>query len=935
MIFKKLFRAKHLSPDPQVRIQAIETLDNQVSEQKSILHELAFNDADPKVSLAALQKLDSFVLWYKMSEIAKNDLVRRKSVQYVETILLSEENTALTGEQRRNYVLEVKDNGLLEKIILQPWVQSDSELTIVLLAKIDRPLLKDKVFLNTQNEALQLAILDTLKDVSSNRKLLNKFVKKNPTKAVKTKAEERLSLWLKLEKIPVEVEQKVTMLLSRLLTLKDSQDFEYAQQKQNEFSQDYAKLSSNFEYLNETKLSEIQQKYADISAKVNRNIELLKPLWLAQQAELELQRSVDSITAEVEILLEKVRSDLESRISEITIEEVESFKQSLMAGSEKLLQLIHQIPANEQFKHKQLEDLNNQVNSDLSTINNLPDFQEKIKTAQTMLEELEALALPNDTSQVDAAQEHLNESNQKWRALIGESQSLLPSQLFERWNKQSKAWKKVITDLRKELSSELTRCRNKLKVVDSLVRQGKFKAAMGLYQKVQVWFDNLNEKQQAQLQKTFLNVQQQIENLKDWQDYISAPRKPALLKELQSLIDNPLEIEAQSKSIKGLRSQWNSLGKTGTESDKALNDAFEVAIEAAFAPCREHYDQQQKLRDSNLQLKKQLLADVEGLTTSDIPIMELAKQLRHVQQAWRSIGEVDFKLRNELHDNFQTLVEPLKAKVNEFYNENALQKQTLLDQAKQLIDLEPISEAIEQAKKLQQKWKTIEHAGRKAEAELWQAFRQANDNLFAKRAELNQQHKLEIKQHIEQVELQIDVLKTNLSQAKDKGELRAALQEVPAVKDLLKSLPSSTRKELEHEVNGLFEQQKQKVSELSKNEKSKEYIQLFDALRSWEQGASKPDVTELRKQWQSGFSNDSPTIDRDDITLKMEVIADKPSPVSEQNKRKQVQMQLMAQKLQSGDSLELNALLLDWIKGGELRATDKQLLERVERVFVS
>ncbi|MEP2654046.1 MAG: DUF349 domain-containing protein [Paraglaciecola sp.] len=935
MIFKRLFRAKHLSPDPLVRIEAIETLNNQASEQKSILHELAFNDAEPKVSLAALHKLDSFVLWYKMSEIAKNELVRRKSVQYVETVLLSEDNTILTASQRRNVVLEVKDNALLEKIILQPWVQNDAELVITLLAKVDRPLLRDKVFLNTQNETLQFEILSSLKDVASNRKLLNKFIKKTPTLAVKSKAKELLSLWLKLEKIPVETEQKVTMLLSCLLALKDSQDFEYVQIRQQELNQEYTNLAVNFDKLNETKVSEIQQKYIDISSKVDRNFEMLKPVWMAQQAKLELKSAVDTITADVERHLQAISTELDTRISEISSGEVDSFKQTLRQSSSAVQDLISQAPADEQKKHKQLESLNNRVNSTLNTLSHLPEFQVKIHAVRVMLEQFEGLALPSDSSQVDASQEHLNDVNQKWRALNGGNHSQLPNELIVRWNKQSKSWGKAIADLRTELSSELNRCRNKLKSIDSLVRQGKFKAAMGLYRKVTVWFDRLNEKQQAQLHKTYSDVQQQIENLKDWQDYICAPRKPALLKEVDRLIANPLNIGAQAKAIKVLRSQWNSLGKTETESDQVFNDAFEVAIEAAFSPCREHYDEQQKQREANLQLKMQVLADLKGLSKADSSIMELAKKLRHVQQTWRNIGEVDFKLRKELYEKYQTLVAPLKLKISEFHNDNAKQKQTLLNQARLLIELEPITEAIEQAKKLQEKWKSIEHAGRKAEADLWQAFRQANDNLFTKRAELNQQHKLEVKEQIKQLKLKVSTLKSNLTEAKGKAELILALQDAPAVRESLTSLPSSIRNELESEINGLFENQKKKLSELTKNEKSKEYVRLFEALRCWEQGANKPDVTDLRKNWQSGFTKAPALADRDEITLKMEVIADKPSPVSEQSKRKQVQMELMAHRLQTGDSLELNTLLVDWIKGGELSETDKPLLERVERVFVS
>jgi hypothetical protein len=130
MIFKHLFRSKHQNPDPQVRLQAIESLNKQHSQHKTILHELAFNDSDGGVSLAALHKLDSFVLWYKMSEISKNDRVLKKAQQVVENILLDQQNEALTEQVKRQFMLETRDIGLIEKLLGQQWIQQDSELAM-------------------------------------------------------------------------------------------------------------------------------------------------------------------------------------------------------------------------------------------------------------------------------------------------------------------------------------------------------------------------------------------------------------------------------------------------------------------------------------------------------------------------------------------------------------------------------------------------------------------------------------------------------------------------------------------------------------------------------------------------------------------------------------------------------------------------------------
>ncbi|MFT2091282.1 DUF349 domain-containing protein [Paraglaciecola sp. 2405UD69-4] len=936
MIFKKFFQAKHLSPDPNVRIKAIENLDSKISEQKSILHELAFNDADTKVSLAALQRLDSFVLWYKMSEIAKNELVKRKSIQLVETVLLSDTDTSLTSTERRNFILEVKDSSLINKLLMQPWVQQDTKLAISLLDKIDKPLLRDKLLTNTQNEELQIAILDSLHDETSNRKLLNKFIKKASTNTVIEKAENLLSSWIKLEKIPLEVEKQVTMLLSRLLTLKDNQNLEYTEKLQEELNSEYSELAESFSHLDETKRGEIQQKYLDITNKVNRNIELLRPIWVAQQAELALQKSIETVTNSVESYVAEVKAELDSRLAEISLDELDAFKGKLTLLGTELIQLISQAPASERGLHQHLEQLNNTVNKYVHTLSHLPELQQQIASAQQLVEKLEAQALPESANQLDEAQAYLNELSQNWRSLTAQSTELFPSELVGRWHKVNKLWNKTIAEFRKELNADLTRCRNKIKAVDSLVRQGKFKAAMGLYQKVQAWFGNLNEKQQGQLQKAFTNVQEQIENLKDWQDYIAAPRKPILLKEAESLIAQPLQVDAQSAAIKRLRSQWNSLGKTLSESDQALNDAFDKALEAAFVPCREFYDKQQKERENNYQLKQQVLDTLRNLPGEDaMTVTELSKVLRTQQQVWRDIGEVDYKVRNDLYDEFRTLITPLKQKVNAFYSDNAQKKQMLVDKAKSLLELDSIHEGIEQAKVLQAKWKDIGHAGRKAEAQLWQGFRDANDRLFSKNAELIQLQRSEVKAQLEDLQQQVFVLESRLNAATNKSELKASLDGISDIQSALSELATGPRRKLENQVNNLISKQKSRLYDFSNIEKNQEYVQLFDVLRDWQEGANLPEIGELRKKWQSGFTDSSSSIDREKLTLKMEVLADKPSPDSEQAKRKQIQMELMAQKLQSGEHLELNTLLVDWIKGGELSLADKPLLERVERVFVS
>jgi hypothetical protein len=90
----------------------------------------------------------------------------------------------------------------------------------------------------------------------------------------------------------------------------------------------------------------------------------------------------------------------------------------------------------------------------------------------------------------------------------------------------------------------------------------------------------------------------------------------------------------------------------------------------------------------------------------------------------------------------------------------------------------------------------------------------------------------------------------------------------------------------------------------------------------------------LSKQWQQCFRELTENSDRHDLTIKMEIVAQQDSPEQDAEKRQSIQMQLMAQKLQSGDSLDLTSLLKDWIKVGCLSNSDITLLKRIEPLFV-
>lgn len=932
MIFSSLFRPKHQDPNPQVRINAIAKLSITAPEQKSVLHELAFNDPDANVSLAALNKLDSFVLWYKMAQTAKNERVAKKSQQMIEQVLLSEQNDKINQQEKRTFIEECTDNKILEKLVMQPWLQNELDLAVLLLDKLGKPQLSRQVLFSTKNVDLQVKLFESVDDESG----LNKVLKKISTTKIKQAAQQKLDDLLVSKHLPLEVDKETRLVLARLLALKDSDDLSYIEQQRCNLLERYHHLAAQFSCLPHSSKQNFEDKFADVSRKLDVLVATLKPIWQRQQASVELQRSVQQVSEQAQILLAKISTQVHENITEITPEQHNELEQQLDSNLQQVQTMIVELANDAESPRRQLEKLNNQLLSAQNTLHSLPEFQLAIEEANILMDKLDGLALPNDISQLDAAEQHLNDMQHQWKKLTRPFTEHWPDTTKKRWLEQQKRWQQANKGLRDKLLSDVNRCRNKIRTVDSMVSQGKFKLAMGIYEKVAFWYEALPEKHKDQLERQFSKVKEQIENLKDWQDYIAAPRKPILLAEAEALAAKPLVIEEQAKKIKALRQQWNSLGILDSESDQALNKSFEDTIELAFAPCRDFYNQQELQRSTNLAVKQKLIESLNVLSAKMLPEADLVKQIRVVQKQWQALGEVDYKKREEINQQYQNHLTPLKERINRYYQDNAEQKQQLLSKSQQLLELDDVNEAIEQAKKLQDKWKTIEHAGRKAEADLWPAFREANDKIFAKLNVQKQQEKQAVSSQIEQANSLLIAMQEQISKAQDKASLAASLEAQSDISSLLNALPARARSSLEKILDTNLQAQQAKLIEFEQNRQQQQFHDLFTALKEWKEEPSLPALVQsLPGVWQRCFKNvsNTPEMDRHTLTIVMEIVSERESPKADSAKRKEIQLQLMAEKLQHGENKSLEELLKDWIKVGPLGEKEPPLLKRLEKTL--
>jgi hypothetical protein len=104
---------------------------------------------------------------------------------------------------------------------------------------------------------------------------------------------------------------------------------------------------------------------------------------------------------------------------------------------------------------------------------------------------------------------------------------------------------------------------------------------------------------------------QQLDNklneLKQWKDYAVAPKRIELIDEMETLIGSTEEPKVLADRIKSLQQEWRTISKGILSDAPAEWERFHQVSQAAYQPCREYFEAQAKLRQENLENRKAVL----------------------------------------------------------------------------------------------------------------------------------------------------------------------------------------------------------------------------------------------------------------------------------------------------------------------------------------
>ena len=853
MIFKHLFTPKWKHPKQQVRLEAIENLD--VERDATILNALALEDSSAEIRKKALTKINDLVLWWQAYK--QDQSLKELAEQHISSAVLSDEST-LSSQIKNEYIERFAPVKTLEKLA---FAEKELQVRAKLLKRLANPKLVEKAFKEGSTE-LQMYLVEQVITHQLVKSLV-KHAQGDAKVALETHIEnERLAI-----EMPLQVQNDTRVILAKLNALREKQDFAVV-------TQQYAELTNQWQALELTWLSPEQRdtvaaKYTMLTDKLNELVNQLQAEHDQQQQRLALQQRQLLALANLEALSDEIENALQ-----LGLETPEQIQQDWLEA--KVAQAQDSLAQSELPDNAQQLQITTRLTSLFKQVAKLPELSEAISAFKAALTELTNISTDDiEQTNYDDAERHFNQAHKAAKAPLAQLPKTLQGPFKAQLAQQQQRWNTAVAPISDKLTKNQQLAARKGRDVKRLIEQGRFNVAFGVFKGFIELYESLTPNSQQSLEKLKADLEQQLDNARDWQKYASAPKREELLSEITALLEQPCtDAKSRASEVKTLRRRWNELGRLDTEQEQAQGKEFDDKIELLFAPCRDYFAELEQQREaSKLErdaiIKQMTLLNETDTTHDGFDWKEFESQYNRINKVWRNAGNVEPKVYRALQTQYKAQQQQVFNTLNTFHKGNAAAKNELVEQAQQLAQSDDLASACQQLKELQQQWQSIGFAGVKAENALWQKFRQFNDVTFAKRSE-------EFAQHKEQQAADNAVITSQLVELED--ALAAVSQKAQLLDLRTKVVALESSKELNNRIQKLLTNIDDKLTAVSEQAAQADFAALFSALQNQQA---------IPAQWQSNVGTQLSVAQ---LLVRMEILANVSSPEGISRMAEQVAM---------------------------------------------
>ncbi|SFM44249.1 DUF349 domain-containing protein [Marinobacter zhejiangensis] len=464
--------------------------------------------------------------------------------------------------------------------------------------------------------------------------------------------------------------------------------------------------------------------------------------------------------------------------------------------------------------------------------------------------------------------------------------------------------------------------------LEQALESRQLKESRQLFKKAQQTQKNLDKRHARSLQARLQLLAGQLHDLNDWQGFATSPKQQALCEQMEYLAEQPMEPEAKAERIKELQTEWRKLGGS---SDRTLWDRFKKASDAAYEPCKAYFSAKSDLKQSNLDKRGLICDELDNFVTnsdlSDADWKAVDQILRTARDEWKAAWPVEFRDNRSVQKRFDSLLKRLEAPLNAEREKNEALKQAIIERAEALVELEPLAEAMNQAKALQGEWQAVGITRHREDRKLWKAFRSACDRIFERRdaeRSTQQQQTEAADKHLEEV----------LGQT---AEVNATQASAAAIAEALKTLDTVAGQRLSRPMSERLSSERARLKSL------KEQQALADRIASWHHyiDASQDNPAELSapEAW-ARRSSALDTLSARELVIRAEILSEVPSPDQDQALRMEIQVKRLSDGLGGGQTEsnhadQLESLVAYWCLGLDHSDRQPEMATRLKQALTA
>ena len=236
--------------------------------------------------------------------------------------------------------------------------------------------------------------------------------------------------------------------------------------------------------------------------------------------------------------------------------------------------------------------------------------------------------------------------------------------------------------------------------------------------------------------------------------------KEAVIADLKALLEKQEDVNATFPEFREIQNRWKAVGAVPAQNFRNINETYQLYVEQFYDMVKIN----RELRDldfkKNLEAKEQFCQAAEALAESE-NVVEAFRELQKLHDEWKEFGPVAKEYREAIWERFKAATAVINKKyqahfegIKEQQTENLAKKTALCEKVEEIAAREfsgstQWNEFSKEIEDVQKEWKTIGFASKKENQKIYDRFRAACDQFYARKRDFYNEYKDSINSNLD------------------------------------------------------------------------------------------------------------------------------------------------------------------------------------------